>query len=191
MGSWLSKQVEPTHAHYTYLILSVFLLSYSFFSEFIRNRLHLSEPPLALLTGVIFGPNALNIINPASWHWQDTVTQEAARIIVSLQVFSVGVELPKAYFSRHWKSVGMMLVPVMTFSWLVTAGFVYGIMGTTWSVALIISACLAPTDPVLAAAVLQPGTRFSSRVPRRLRHMLSAESGTNDGYVNLDSFPHN
>ncbi|KAL8714972.1 MAG: hypothetical protein Q9225_006465 [Loekoesia sp. 1 TL-2023] len=180
MGSWLDKQLEPTSAHFTYLILGTFLLFYAFFSDFIRNRLHLSEPPLALLVGIIFGPNVLNVVNPESWHWQDTVTQEATRVIVSLQVFSVGLELPKAYFSRHWRSVGMMLVPVMVFSWLVTAGFVYGVFRTGWPTALIISACLAPTDPVLAAAVLQ-GSRFSGRVPRRLRHMLSAESGCNDG----------
>ncbi|KAL9603336.1 MAG: hypothetical protein Q9219_001198 [cf. Caloplaca sp. 3 TL-2023] len=169
MGSWFSRQLEPTSAHFTYLILSVFLLFYAFFSDFIRNRLHLSEPPLALLVGILFGPD---------------VTQEAARVIVSLQVFSVGLELPKAYFTRHWRSVGMFLVPIMTFSWLITAAFVYAVLRTEWSTALVISACLAPTDPVLAAAVLQ-GSRFSARVPRRLRHMLSAESGCNDG----TSFP--
>lgn len=76
----------------------------------------------------------------------------------------------------------MMLVPVMVFSWLVTAGLVYALLGTRWSTALVVSACLAPTDPVLAAAVLQGG-KFSGRVPRRLRHMLSAESGCNDGLV--------
>ncbi|KAL9583945.1 MAG: hypothetical protein Q9203_004865 [Teloschistes exilis] len=184
MGSWLSKQLEPTSAHFTYLILSLFLLFYAIFSSSIRNRLHLSEPPLATVVGIAAGPAALNIVNPEQWHWQDTVTQEAARVIVSLQVFSVGLELPKGYFGRHWRSVGMMLVPVMVFSWLVTAGFVYALLGTRWSTALVVSACLAPTDPVLAAAVLQGG-KFSGRVPRRLRHMLSAESGCNDG----TSFP--
>ncbi|KAL8946786.1 MAG: hypothetical protein Q9222_006864 [Ikaeria aurantiellina] len=184
MGAWLSKQLEPTSAHFTYLILSIFLIFYAFFSDFIRNRLHLSEPPLATLVGILFGPNVLDVVNPASWGWLDTVTQEAARVVVSLQVFSVGVELPKAYFSRHWKSVGMMLVPVMGVSWLLTAAFVYAVLKTKWSTALIVSACLAPTDPVLAASVLQ-GSRFSGRVPRRLRHLLSAESGCNDG----TSFP--
>ncbi|KAL8713553.1 MAG: hypothetical protein Q9220_002415 [cf. Caloplaca sp. 1 TL-2023] len=184
MGSWLSKQLEPTSAHFTYLILSIFLIFYAFFSDFIRNRLHLSEPPLATLVGILFGPDVLNVVNPASWGWQDTVTQEAARVVLSLQVFSVGVELPKAYFSRHWKSVGMMLVPVMGVSWLLTAAFVYAVLRTEWSTALVVSACLAPTDPVLAASVLQGG-RFSGRVPRRLRHLLSAESGCNDG----TSFP--
>ncbi|KAI4280495.1 MAG: hypothetical protein L6R38_004404 [Xanthoria sp. 2 TBL-2021] len=184
MGSWLSKQLEPTSPHLTYLVLSVFLLAYAVFSDSIRNRLHLSEPPLATAVGILLGPRVLGVIDPASWGWSDTITQEAARVVVSLQVFSVGVDLPKAYFSRHWSSVGMMIVPVMTYSWLVTAGFVYAILKTEWATALIISACLAPTDPVLAAAVLQ-GSRFSGRVPRRLRHLLSAESGCNDG----TSFP--
>lgn len=68
----------------------------------------------------------------------------------------------------------------MTFSWLVTAAFVYAVLRVEWPTALIVSACLAPTDPVLAAAVLQE-SRFSARVPRRIKHLLSAESGCNDG----------
>ena len=77
-----------------------------------------------------------------------------------------------------------MLGPVMTFSWLITAAFIYAILQTKLFTAMIISACLAPTDPVLAAAVLAEST-FSVRVPTRLKHMLSAETGCNDGV----SFP--
>ena len=115
---------------------------------------------------------------------EDNITQEATRVIVGLQVFTVGVELPKMYFNRHWKSVGMMLGPVMTFSWAITAVFVKLVIDTKWTTAFVISACLAPTDPVLSASVLAEST-FSRRVPRRLKHMLSAESGCNDGV----SFP--
>ena len=182
--SWLSKHVEPTPAHFSYLIVSSFLLIYALFSSFIRNRLHLSEPPLATLFGIICGPVGLDVINPTRWGLLDNITQEAARVIVGLQVFSVGVELPKTYFSRHWKSVAMMLGPVMTFSWLVTAAFTYAVLHTKFTTAMVISACLAPTDPVLAAAVLAEST-FSVRVPSRLKHLLSAESGCNDGV----SFP--
>ncbi|KAK4695851.1 sodium/hydrogen antiporter, partial [Lecanoromycetidae sp. Uapishka_2] len=131
MGAWLSKHLEPTAAHLTYLIISAFLLIYALFSSFIRNRLHLSEPPLATLVGIVFGPQGANFLSPEKWGMEDNITQEATRLIVGLQVFTVGVELPKLWFNRHWKSVGMMLGPVMTFS-----------------------ACLAPTDPVLAASVL-------------------------------------
>ena len=72
----------------------------------------------------------------------------------------------------------------MAFSWLATAGLVYGVLGTKFTTALIVSACLAPTDPVLSASVLAE-SRFANRVPSRIRHMLSAESGCNDGV----SFP--
>ena len=184
MGSWLSKQVEPTPPHLTYLVVSAFLLIYALFSSFIRNRLFLAEPPLATLVGIMFGPQCINLLNPTKWGMADNITQETARLIVGLQVFSVGVELPKMYFNRHWKSVLMMLGPVMTFSWLITALFTRLLIQTKWTTALIISACLAPTDPVLAASVLAESS-FSRRVPRRLRHMLSAESGCNDGI----SFP--
>ncbi|KAL2046492.1 hypothetical protein ABVK25_011827 [Lepraria finkii] len=182
--SWINKHLEPTAAHFTYLILSAFLIIYALFSSFIRNRLHLSEPPLATLVGIMFGPECADLLNPTRWGMEDNITQEATRMIVGLQVFTVGVELPKTYFSRHWKSVAMMLGPVMTFSWLITALFTYLVLHTKWTTAMIISACLAPTDPVLAASVLAEST-FSRRVPRRLRHMLSAESGCNDGV----SFP--
>ena len=50
--------------------------------------------------------------------------------------------------------------------------------------AFTISACLTPTDPVLAASVLS-NSQFSTRVPKRIRDLLSAESGCNDGV----SFP--
>ena len=96
----------------------------------------------------------------------------------------IGVELPKAYASRHWKSVAMLLGPVMTFGWLVCGLFCWLIFGVDARTALIISACLTPTDPVLAASILS-NTQFSERVPKRIRHMLSAESGCNDGV----SFP--
>ena len=47
-----------------------------------------------------------------------------------------------------------------------------------------IAACLTPTDPVLAASVLS-NSQFSGRVPKRIKHLISAESGCNDGV----SFP--
>ena len=178
------KVIEATPPHLTYLILSAFLILYALFSSFIRNRLHLSEPPLATLLGILIGPNVLSIIDPRAWGFEDSITQELARVVVGVQVFTVGVDLPKAYFNRHWKSVAMMLGPVMVFGWVIVALFVYLLLGTDIPTALIVSACLTPTDPVLAASVLS-NSQFSTRVPRRLRHLLSAESGCNDGV----SFP--
>ena len=177
--SWVQKNLEFTLAHFVYLILFTFLILYALFSALIRNRLHLAEPLLATLVGIAFGPHGANLISPLQG-FPDGVTQEVARIVVGIECFTVGVQLPKAYFSRHWKSLGMMLGPVMTMSWLITAGLVYAVLRTQVTTALIIGACLAPTDPVLAASVLAEST-FSRRVPRRLRNMLGVESACNDG----------
>jgi NhaP-type Na+/H+ or K+/H+ antiporter len=72
----------------------------------------------------------------------------------------------------------------MTAGWLICAAFIVPIFKTDWPTALTISACLTPTDPVLAASVLS-NSQFSTRVPKRIRDLLSAESGCNDGV----SFP--
>lgn len=78
----------------------------------------------------------------------------------------------------------MLLGPVMTFGWLSSAFFVWLIFGLDIPASLIIAACLTPTDPVLAASVLS-NSQFSERVPKRIRNLLKAESGCNDGV----SFP--
>ena len=78
----------------------------------------------------------------------------------------------------------MMLGPVMTFGWLVCAGFVTAIFRTSFATALVVAACLTPTDPVLASSILS-NSQFSERVPKRIKDLLSAESGCNDGI----SFP--
>lgn len=182
------SQLEPSAPHLNILLLSSFLILYALSSNFIKNRLFLSEPPLATLLGIIFGPQGLGVIDPISWGYEDNITQEFTRIIVGIQVFAVAVELPAGYFVKkrfeHAKSVAVMLGPVMTFGWLSTALLVYLVLQTDVCTALIVGACLTPTDPVLSASVLS-GSKFSGRVPKRLRHLLSAESGCNDGV----SFP--
>ena len=178
------KQLEPTSTHLTILVLSSFLIIYALFSLFIRNRLHLSEPPLAALVGIIFGPAGANILRPVEWGMDDGFTQELTRIVLGVQCFAVGVELPRTFFRKHWKSVAMLLGPVMTFGWLICALFIWLLFDTGIPTALVISACLTPTDPVLAASILS-NSQFSTRVPTRIKHILSAESGCNDGI----SFP--
>jgi len=63
-----------------------------------------------------------------------------------------------------------MLGPVMVFSWVVVAGFAWLIFRTSIPTALIIGACLSPTDPILAASVLAK-SKFSDRVPKRLKNV--------------------
>ena len=69
----------------------------------------------------------------------------------------------------------------MTYGWFVCGGLIYAfIPKLDFLSSLAVAACLTPTDPILAAAVV--GGRFAEKhVPTHLRHLLAAESGVNDG----------
>ena len=84
-----------------------------------------SSLAVATVVGIIFGPVALNLFNPFTWGNTDQITLELSRIVLIVQVFAVGVELPKAYMWRHWRSLFFLLVPVMTFGWIVSSAFIY------------------------------------------------------------------
>lgn len=150
-------------------------------SLFIKEKLYIGEATVATICGIIFGPHAANLINPQEWGNPDRITLEFSRIVLVVQCFAVGVELPKSYMERHWKSVVFLLLPVMTYGWLVTSLFIWWMIEPlTWLESLICAACVTATDPVLASSVVGKG-KFAKRVPKHLRDILSAESGCNDG----------
>ena len=77
----------------------------------------MGEAPLAFVFGIIIGPYGANLIDPHQWGNHDVVndiTLEVTRVILAVGVFAIGVELPKAYMKRHWKSLFYLIGPVMT-----------------------------------------------------------------------------
>ncbi|KAL8743391.1 MAG: hypothetical protein Q9190_004251 [Brigantiaea leucoxantha] len=150
-------------------------------SLYVKEKMYIGEATVATICGIIFGPHAANAFNPMSWGNTDQITLETSRVVLVVQCFAVGVELPKAYMERHWRSVIFLLVPVMTFGWLMTSLFIWWmVVPLTWLESLMCAACVTATDPVLASSVVGKG-KFAKRVPKHLRDLLSAESGCNDG----------
>jgi len=71
------------------------------------------------LNGRGAGPYGAGIFDPRGWanhneHVTNTITLEFTRVVLAIGVFAIGVELPKAYIARHWKSLLFLLFPVMT-----------------------------------------------------------------------------
>jgi NhaP-type Na+/H+ or K+/H+ antiporter len=173
--------LSVTKPHLVYVILGGFTTLFMLCSSFIKERMYIGEATVATICGVIFGPHAANLINPGDWGNVDIVTIEFSRIVLVVQCFAVGVELPKFYMERHWKSVVFLLLPVMTFGWLVVSLFVWWMVpALSWLESLVVAACVTATDPVLASSVVGKG-KFAKRVPKHLRDLISAESGCNDG----------
>ncbi|KAL1961189.1 hypothetical protein VTO42DRAFT_3134 [Malbranchea cinnamomea] len=167
--------------HLAYMIIGGFTSLFMLCSLFVKERLYIGEATVASLCGVIFGRHAANLFDPISWGNVDKITLECSRIVLVVQCFAVGVELPKSYMERHWKSVSLLLLPVMTWGWLVTSLFIWWMIEPlSWIESLACAACVTATDPVLASSVVGKG-KFAKRVPKHLRDLLSAESGCNDG----------
>ena len=182
---------EVTPVHIVYVGLGLFICIFSYLSLFIKERLYLGEAPIAAAFGIIVGPVAIGLFNPAKWAGEDGVTPggvhtdeltlEIMRVTIALSVFAIGVELPKKYLLRHWKSIAILLGPVMAWGWLITACFIYALIpGLDFLNSLVVAACVSPTDPILAQAVVG-GPWAEKHVPAHVRHMLMCESGCNDG----------
>ncbi|KAA8914878.1 Sodium/hydrogen exchanger family-domain-containing protein [Sphaerosporella brunnea] len=172
-------QINRPHLAYTILggFTSIFMLC----SLFIKEKLYIGEATVATICGIIFGPIGAGLFEPNTWGNVDQITLECARIVLVVQCFAVGVELPKKYMTRHWKSVVFLLVPVMTYGWIITSLFIWWMIPSlSWLESLTCAACVTATDPVLASSVVGKG-KFAKRIPKHLRDLLSAESGCNDG----------
>lgn len=175
------SQLELEKPHIAYACIGIFSTIFSLVSLFVKERLYIGEATVATLAGLILGPHCLGWLDPVSWGNSDYMTLEICRIVLCIQIVAIAVELPRKYMKKHWLSVAIFLLPVMTCGWLVVGLFIWALIPHfNFSSALLVSACVTATDPVLAAAVVGKG-KFAERVPGHLRNILSAESGCNDG----------
>ncbi|ORY22016.1 Sodium/hydrogen exchanger family-domain-containing protein [Naematelia encephala] len=172
---------EVTAPHLAYAFLGGFVVLFGMFSLLIKERLYIGEAPIAVVVGIVLGPYVLGLFDPGSWGDADQITLEFTRVVIAISVFAVGVELPKAYMKRHWRSLFFLLGPCMIYGWMVSALLMWGLIpGYTFLSSLLVAAAVTPTDPILAQAVI--GGKFADKhVPAHIRHLLSAESGSNDG----------
>lgn len=92
-----SELESPDEACLTCVILSAFLTSYAQFSFLVRNRLHLSESPLSLAVRIMFGTKHVGVLSPTKWNLHDASMQGITHIVLCVQVFVVGIELPTEY----------------------------------------------------------------------------------------------
>ncbi|GAA5912630.1 uncharacterized protein JCM6883_005334 [Sporobolomyces salmoneus] len=176
---------EVNIVHLAITILTLFITFFGLFSGFIKERMYIGEAIIATCFGIAFSSYGAGIFAPRTWaagHHADEITLELTRIVIALSVFAVGVELPKAYVLRHWKSLAMLLGPIMLMGWMVAGVLMYAIIpGLEFLPALVIAAGVTPTDPILASSVVGKGKYAQEHVPSHIRHILQAESGCNDG----------
>ncbi|KAI1321766.1 hypothetical protein EDD11_000042 [Mortierella claussenii] len=179
MASEVVLDTAPEHV--VYALLGCFIIFFGLVSLFVKEKLFISEAFVSTAFGIIIGPYAIGLFDPMSWKNYDNVTLEFTKIVIAVQVMAAGVSLPRSYIVKERRSLFMMIVPLMIMMWLTSATLIWCLIpDMDFIESMVLAACVTPTDPVLSNSVVK-GRFAEKHVPPRIRYLLSAESGINDG----------
>jgi len=139
----------------------------------LAERSVVSTSVLFLALGVVVGPSVLGLVHLST---SNPTVGEVASVALGTVVFVDAMDAPARLLADKASDVVRTLVVGMPLVAGVVALVAHLVLGLGWLVAFALGAVLAPTDPVLASAMV-----VNDRVPARLRHLLNVESGLNDG----------
>jgi len=138
-----------------------------------------SEPLLALLLGVLAGPQVVGLIEEPDGG-RSPLLLEVARVLLAISLIGVALRYPVRRLRPLITPTTVLVTVGMVGMAVLSAGLTWLLLGVPLALAVLIGACITPTDPVLASSVVT-GTPAEEHLPARTRQLLSAESGTNDG----------
>lgn len=156
------------------LVLAVGLLSSPL------DRSWLSAPLFAFFCGVALGPHGLNALDPTEWGDSQTLMEETARLTLAISLMGIALRLPPSYPFKHWRALLVLLVFGMPAMFLISSFLTYAVLGLPLLMALLVGATVCATDPVVASSIVTGGVA-KEHLPASYRHLLSSESGANDG----------
>jgi NhaP-type Na+/H+ or K+/H+ antiporter len=150
------------------------------------KRLPLSLPIICIAIGAaVFSIPGVSL-RPMPMAFPE-VTERFTEFIVIIALMGAGLKLDRTFNWRRWNVTWRLLVIAMPLSILAIAAIGGWALGLPWIAALLLGACLAPTDPVLAADVQVGPPRTGEE--DEVRFGLTSEAGLNDGlafpFVNL------
>lgn len=161
------------------VVLAVALLLLALVSR-LTTRHSLSPVVLALVTGVVLGPDVLGVLDLTSEIPRHVLLEQVTRVALALLVSTIALRVRPADLRDNAARLLVLLGLVMPGMWLVTAAGVSLTLGVPVGVALVLGAVLTPTDPGVSSTV-STGTLAERSLPRRLRMSLQVESAANDG----------
>lgn len=144
------------------------------------QRAPLSGPLLALLTGIAFGPAVLGVIDLPTVVEGHRELHDFSRLLLAISVMAVALRYPIRDVRARTGPVAVLVTVAMLATALLTTAVSAMALGLGLGTAVLLGAALCPTDPVLASSVVT-GDPAQKGITARTRHLLSLESGANDG----------
>lgn len=139
----------------------------------LAHRTFLSMTALFVVIGFVLGAGGLGILE---FDIHSAFVTDLALIALIVILFRDGLEVEAQTLKNRWHIPLRKLLIAMPLTCLFVAGFSKLIFGLDWPEALLLGALLAPTDPILASAIVT-----NKKVPKNIRSSLNLESGLNDG----------
>ena len=138
----------------------------------------LTEPMIALMTGVVLGP-VLGIINiPQELH--HSLLEWGAKLTIAMALMASALKLKHKYLFTHKQMLSILVVGGMLLMFVLSTLIVKIILGLDWAHAILIGAVITPTDPVVSAAMIS-GKKAGKLLNNNIKSSLFFESGINDG----------
>ncbi len=154
------------------LVIGLLLLTVTLGSGWIA-RLPLSYAIIYLIVGLILSPYGFNLIQVRP---DANFLERVSEMVVLISLFGCGLKMNRPMQFRAWRSTARLiglLMPITIFSIAIIAHF---ILHLDWSLAILLGAILAPTDPVLASEVQLEDLQDRDE----LRFGITSEGGLND-----------
>lgn len=138
----------------------------------------LSYPMIFVAGGALLFSLPLGLTKPDPITFSDT-TETLTEIGVITALMGSGLAISRTPSWSGWRSTWRLLAVTMPLTVLAAAGLGWWALGLTPAAAVLLGACLAPTDPVLASDVQVPAPNEEEE--DEVRFALTSEAGLNDG----------
>ena len=138
----------------------------------------------ASLIYLVLGAGAASVIQLAGLDWLDPIADaevldHLTEIAVIVALFSAGLKLDRPLTPRAWGSTVRLLLIAMPITIALVALLGWQLLGLSAAAAVLLGACIAPTDPVLAGDIgVGPPGDEDEHEPN---FALTSEAGLNDG----------
>jgi cell volume regulation protein A len=153
------------------LTLSLLLVA-ALTARLLAGLVRVPEILLLVAMGAAFGPHALDVIDVPI---ESLGAQLIFTLGVSLILFYGGLNLSIKVLQRVWVGLGLLVLPGVVVTALVTGFVAYLVFDLSFTAAVLLGAVLAPTDPAILIPLF-----IRSRVRPKLAQTIVAESAFND-----------
>jgi potassium/hydrogen antiporter len=148
------------------------LLVAALLARFLASLLRVPEILLLVAMGALFGPSVLDVVDAPL----DSIgAQLMFTLGVSLILFYGGLNLSLPLLRRVWVGLGLLVVPGLILTALITGAAAYLVFDLPFEAALLVGAVLSPTDPAILIPLF-----VRSRLRPKVAQTVIAESAFND-----------